>query len=71
MATPERFRPLRTAAPQALAQCNKCGYTITVDMVDIINDIPLVHKDPIDPRYVFNPCGGTFKLFQEVRTHGI
>lgn len=62
-----RFRPLRTASPDALAQCKKCGAITSIDMVDIISGLRLIHKDPQDPRYVSNPCGGSLKLYQEVR----
>lgn len=65
--TSEQFRPLRTALLDALAQCTKCGATFSVDLVDAIVGIPTVHKDPEDPRYVTNPCGGAVELFQEVR----
>lgn len=64
----ERFRPLRTAAPEALAQCQKCGATTTVDMVDVITGVEPIHKPPDDPRYQLNSCGGRFALFQEVRS---
>lgn len=62
-----RFRPLRVPAPDALAQCTKCKAVLSIDMVDAIIGIPKVHKRPDDPRYVSTPCGGTMKLYQEVR----
>lgn len=65
-----RFRPLRTAAPDSLAQCKKCGAVESVDMVDVITGLHLIHKRPDDPRYVSNPCGGRMKLYQEVRFNG-
>lgn len=62
-----RFYPLRIAAPDALAQCKKCGAVQSIDMVDIISGVRFVHKSPDDPRYASNPCGGLMKLYQEVR----
>lgn len=60
-------RALRAASPEALAQCRKCGATVTIDVVDVVTGVDLIHKDPEDPRYQLTPCGGTFRLFQEVR----
>jgi len=67
MGKPSQFAPLRADAPEALAQCNKCKATMTIDLVDVLTGLDLVHKDPEDPRYMDNPCGGLFRLFQEVR----
>lgn len=65
--TSEQFRPLRTPMVDCLAQCVQCGATFSVDMVDAITGVPLIHKPADDPRYITNPCGGTVRLFQEVR----
>jgi len=42
-----------------------------VDLVDsLTGDLPMIHKDPEDPRFKDAPCGGTMKLYQEVRYNG-
>jgi hypothetical protein len=67
MAKAERFRPLRSDAPEALGQCKKCGATMTFDLVDVLTGLLLIHKPDNDPRFKENPCGGVIKLYQEVR----
>lgn len=62
------FRPLRTSSPDAMMQCKKCGAITSIDLVDaIIGDLIFIHKDPEDPHFKDDPCGGTMKLYQEVR----
>lgn len=65
---PEPFRPLRTAHPDALAQCKRCGATFSIDLVDVITGYPKVHKPASDPRWVEEPCGGEVVLYQEIKS---
>lgn len=51
----------------AVAQCSKCLQVMSIDMVDVMTQVKLIHKDPQDPRYRLNPCGGTIHLFQEIK----
>jgi hypothetical protein len=41
---------------------------MSVDMVDVLaENLLVIHKDPEDPRFKDDACGGHMKLYQEVR----
>lgn len=63
----DQSKAFNVPSPDCLGQCNKCLATVSVDLVDVLTGVNLIHKDPENPRYKDMACGGTIRLFQEFK----